>query len=186
MEPTDHLEKPRETYRRLAALADDAAASDVERESARRIMARYIAKYGSELEIPEREIEISKDVKYANVYEDRLAVHCGMFAGCVLRVIGRRLYAGTKRERFRPDGKTLRYFGPESAVLSAVDLYEHHRPLLVELLETVENGYRFGAMPLKQQKTVAQKMDDRMAAALRAGRELGSSSRITKRLEGGR
>jgi hypothetical protein len=184
METTPDMEKPRETYRRLAALATNTAATEAERESAERVMARYLARYGSEVEIPEAEPQILRHVTYANKYEDNIAHHCGVFAGCSVRVIGRLVYEGTPREKFRADGKTIRYVGPESAVLSAVELYEHHRTALAELLEVVENGYRFGAMPLppKEGRTKARVMSPAIADALHAAADFGRASKPVKRL----
>ena len=184
MEQTPDMEKPRETYRRLAALATDTATTEAERESAQRVMARYLARYGSEVEIPEAEPEISRDVKYANKYEEDLSTHCGLFVGCDIKNRGRWVYQGTPRQKFRPDGRTTRYVGPESAVLSAVELYEHHRTALAELLDIVVNGYRFAAMPLppRRKLTDASPMHPAIADALRAAAAVGRASKPVKRL----
>lgn len=117
------IEKPRQTFRRLAALAANEAATDAERQTARSMMARYLEKYGSEVGIPEEEVTIERDVAYANAYEYRLALHCGVFSGVRVLDLGDYKYKGTKRERFVPAGKERRYRGAESAVLGAVDLY---------------------------------------------------------------
>jgi len=184
METTPDMEKPRETYRRLAALATNAAATEAERESAKRVMDRYLARYGSEVEIPEAEPKIRRDVHYGNAHEDALSMHCGVFAGCSVRSVGRLLYEGTSREAFRGDKKTTRYVGPESAVLSAVELYEHHRTALAEILEVVANGFRFGAMPLppKEARTEARALSPAVANALRAAADFGRASKPVKRL----
>jgi hypothetical protein len=181
------MEKPRETFRRLHALANNAAASDSERETARTVMARYLAKYGSEVGIPDEEPVIHRDVTYTSEFESRLATHCGMFAGCATHDVGKYLRAGTTRETFKADGKTTRYKGPESAVLAAVALYAHHRTMLFRLLELTENGYRHGAMRLPSAKVRAQAepMSPEMSAALRAAQKAGNANAMTKRIGDG-
>lgn len=180
------LEKPRETYRRLSAIAESATATDSERTTAREVMARYIAKYGSEVGIPESEPTIERDVTYSSEHERMLSVHCALFTGAVTFKIGKRLAIGTKRERFKDDGKTTRIEGPESAVLSAVSLYEHHRVMMNRLLQLTENGYRFGAMPLPcaVHREQAEPMAPELMRALRAAADAGSANAASKRLAG--
>lgn len=186
------LEKPRETYRRLTAIAENAAATDSERESARRLMARYIDRYGSEVEIPEAEPVISRDVTYGDPREQLLSIHCARFAGAETFRIGRHVGVGTKRARFKDDGKTTRIEGPESAVLSAVELYEYHRAIIKRLLDLTANGYRFGAMPLPAAKQAPASdseedpISDEMMAALRAAARAGAASSYTKRIGSGK
>lgn len=182
------IEKPRETYRRLAAIAENTAATDSERESARRLMARYIARYGSEVEIPEAEPTIMREVIYGDPRERLLSIHCARFSGAESFRIGRHVGVGTKRARFKDDGKTTRFEGPESAVLSAVELYEYHRAIVKKLLDLTDNGYRFGAMPLPASKQAAsddsedEPLSREMAAALCAAAKAGAASSYTKRL----
>ena len=181
------MEKPRETFRRLHALANNAGASESERATARAVMDRYLAKYGSEVGIPDEEPVIHLDVTYTSEFESRLAAHCGMFAGCATHDVGKYLRAGTTRETFKGDGKTTRYKGPESAVLAAVALYDHHKTMLYRLLELTENGYRHGAMRLPETKvrSQAEPMSPEMAAALKAARSAGNANALTKRIGDG-
>ncbi len=177
-------ENPRETFRRLFAIANNDAATDAERENARRVMDRYTAKYGDEVSIPEAEAQIEGRVEFANVYEDRLATHCAIFAGCKSFMTGKRKYVGTKRERFVSDGKTTLYRGSETAVLAAVELYKHHSAKMAELLEVTENAYRFGAMPLPpsdEPKTSAP-VPEHLLAALRAASRVGRTHSLTNTL----
>lgn len=183
------IEKPRETFRRLAAIAVNAAATDAERETARSMMARYIEKYGDEVRIPEEEATIERDVPYAHPYEYRLALHCGVFMGVKVMDLGDYKYKGTKREKFVSAGKERRYRGPESAVLGAVELYEHHRQGLEALLTATENGYRHGAMPLPQAFKDKHRSDKEpeplppeVLATARAAAKAGAANVRTKRL----
>lgn len=176
-------ENPRETFRRLHAIATCETATAEERENARRVMDRYIAKYGAEVSIPETEPQIERRVTYESEYESRLAIHCAEFAGCESHQLGRFLYRGRSNEKFRSDGTTKRFSGSESAVLSAVELYEHHRAKLAELFETVENGYRFAAMPLPPvEGGKSGVVAPHLAAALRAAQNVGRTHSLTNTL----
>lgn len=175
-------ENPRETFRRLHAIANGAGANEQERENARRVMDRYVAKYGDEVSIPETETEIDRDVKYDHRQEELLAYHTATFTGCETLQRGKRLFAGRKNEKFRPDGETLVFRGPESAVLSAVELYEHHRAKLRALLATVSNGYRHGAMPLPPTDGPSSVVGPHLAAALRAATQVGKTHSLTNTL----
>lgn len=99
--------------------------------------------------------------------------------------LGRTLYKGSKRETFRADGKTMRFRGPESAVLSALDLYEHHRAKMGRLLEVAENGYRFAAMPIPpsdDRKSNAAPLPEHLLHALRAAQSVGRTHSLTNTL----
>lgn len=174
------VENPRETFRRLHAIANNDGATDSERENARRVMARYTAKYGDEVSIPATEPEIERDVKYDGTHENTLSIHCGLFTGVKSFDIGKRLYQGRKNETFRSDGKTTRYKGAESAVLAAVELYEHHREKLNELLRLTANGYRFAAMPLPETDGgKGNPCPDHLLPALRAAQRVGRTHSLT-------
>ena len=176
-------ENPRETFRRLHAIAACETATAEERENARRVMDRYIAKYGAEVSIPETEPQIERCVTYAHEYEERLSVHCATFAGCTAYSIGRTLYRGRSNEKFRTDGKTTKFRGSESAVLSAEELYKHHRAKLAELFETVENGYRFAAMPLPPvEGGKSGVVAPHLLSALRAAQNVGRTHSLTNTL----
>lgn len=185
--PTPDLEKPRETFRRLHAIANNAGATDAERETARGVMARYIAKYGSEVQIPEEEPHIERMVTFDGPHDRMLLNHCALFMGAKTYAIGKRVYAGTKRGAFRDDGKTFSVEGPESAVLAALELFAHHRVMLKRLLDLVENGYRFGAMPLPDsvRSEKAEPMSPEMFRALKAASAAGAANAASKRLGNG-
>lgn len=175
-------ENQRKTYRRLHAIANDDGASEQERENARRVMARYTEKYGDEVSIPETEQEIDRDVKYDHRQEELLAYHVSAFAGCEALKRGNLLFRGRKNEKFRSDGETVVFRGPESSVLSAVELYEHHRAKLRTLLATVANGYRHGAMPLPPTDGPSATVEPHLSAALRAAKEVGRTHSLTNTL----
>jgi len=173
---------PRETYRRMAAIANDKAASDAERETARRIMAIYVTRYGSEVEIPEAEKQIDHDIKIANDEESQLALHCAIFTGCGLFHYGKVLWKGSKRETFRRDGTAI-YRGPESVVRGTVELFELHRVKQAKVMEVAATAYRWGAMRLPAStKTneieMPKEFDEVATAAAIAGRSY-ANKRLT-------
>ena len=174
-------ENPRETFKRLFAIANGAGATDAERENARRVMDRYVEKYGDEVSIPETEPQIQRDVVYADAHEDALSVHCGVFAGAKVYPVGKFLYRGRKNEKFRANGKTTRYVGAESAVLAAVELYEHHRAKLNAMLHLSVNGYLFAAMPLPddEETTPCQPVPEHLRGAFRAAQGVGRTHSLT-------
>lgn len=179
-------ESPRETYRRLAALATDPATTEPERESALALMARYLAKYGEAVLIPETEPEVEGSVSYASVHEGRLAGHCAIFAGATLVDLQGRKARRGRRSDFAPDARQLVFCGAESAVAAAVELYARHRPVLARLLDVAENGYRHAAMPLPPAERCAAPasvpLSDAMKQALQAAQSEGAAQGRSKRL----
>ncbi len=174
-------ENPRETYRRMAALAGDAAAlagdaaaSDEERASARAIMARYVARYGEEVAIPEEEEQADVRVETPHEFARRLAWHCGTFVG--VKVVS---YANA-RGAFAKNPRWVHFVGPRSAVEGAVALYAEHLPRMGRLLAVAENGYRFGAMRLPDAVPAAADesgpLDHDLGRALHAANAFGRSA----------
>lgn len=165
-------ENPRETYRRMAALARDTASTEEERASARAIMARYVARYGGEVAIPESEDEADVRVDTPHAFARRLAWHCGAFVG--VRVLN---YANA-RGAFAKNPRSFHFVGPRSAVEGAVALYAEHLPRMERLLTVAENGYRFGAMPLPAAATEAdpEPLQGDLARALQGAAAFGRAT----------
>lgn len=169
------LEKPRESFRRMAAIANDPEAVAAERETARRIMEKYIERYGSEVAIPEAEPEIAREVPVRSQVERELFVHCSLFAGCEAYSHGKYLWHGTPRETFRWNGKTVSVRGAESAVMSAIELFELHRSKLEKAIKATAIAYCWGAMRLPKTARVnvvdiPDEFDEVSAAAHEAGK----------------
>lgn len=163
-------------------MAEKPGASDSERETARAVMARFVERYGTEVEIPEEEEIIERSVTYIGEREQNLAHHCGIFMELKVLMVGK-----TVRGKFKHDGYTYIYKGYSSSVESAVALYEHHRERLRRLLLAVENGYCYGAMPLKPGTATGEgpKLTEAEIAALRAGLRAGKDAQLQKHLTGG-
>ncbi len=182
-----NMEKPRESYRRMAAIANDANASDQERETARGIMAIYVARYGSEVQIPDAEPEITREIPTNNEADQSLASHCAEFTGCVAWFRGKRLWQGTKRETFRRNGETF-FRGPESAVLGAVELFTMHQEKQQKVMQIAAVAYRCGAMrlppnPKHNQVEMPDEFANVAAAAAMAGQNY-AAKRLTAPKDG--
>lgn len=180
------MEGPRQTYQRLRGISEGPGSTDSERETARLIMARYIAKYGDEVSIPETEAEVESTVKTDGGNDLTLAVHCGVFMGLKVYDLGRTKYRGTKREKFVADGRNVLYRGPKSAVDAALGLYEHHREKHESLLKYTSNGYRYGAMPLPSSATVSgDPPPPDLVDVIRSAMQAGKSNAMNRALPTG-
>lgn len=181
------IDEARETFRRVAALAADKAATSSERAAAERVMRTLRAKHGDKVaDGLRREDEIEKRVPYGNAWErDLMYAIATRYLKCQSRLKYKQVKIDLRRKKqLRPQLEQAIYLtGPADIVALAIELFAHHRKALRERLEYTVIGYVAGAVPLPDSDTAsADALTDNQLAGAGPGYDSGVENRTDQPL----